>query len=52
MDSLMTGTNTQPIDQGGPNQRQLNTYLNKLTDKSREDISKQVLELLKVSQAE
>lgn len=52
MDSLMTGTNTQPIDQGGPNQRQLNTYLNKLTDKSREDISKQVLELLKVSQTE
>ena len=49
MDSLMNGVKTQPIDQGGPNQRQLNTYLNRFDNESRESISKQILELLKVS---
>lgn len=51
MDSLMNGIKAQPIDQGGPNQRQLNTFLNKFDNESRENISKQTLELLKVTQS-
>lgn len=47
MDSLMNGIDVQPIDQGGPNQRQLNSYLSKLNIDTRETLSRQIVELLK-----
>ncbi|RRK10311.1 XRE family transcriptional regulator [Lactiplantibacillus garii] len=49
MDSLMTSEKSRVIQPMAPNQKQLNHYLNTLDIATREQLSKALLEVLKVS---
>jgi len=50
MDSLMNGENIKSSEKVGPNLRQLNNFLNKAKPEQAEQLSKRVLEVIKISQ--